>query len=246
MGVRGLVVALLCGLLGLGGGAVVAYAVQPHPATSEASVAPVPAVSPSVPIDVPSVSPYAKDITYPPLSPNLSLPSVHSISNDLATWTYHVPQGWQAYAVCAPTDHCKPPMTDDTPLKPRQVDRQPEVRFRPSDEPLVGGFSLRVRVLDNTLAFNPGMMKSTKIQGFRQTFKDFHIIRQFPNSVYFEYRDEPTNLHRFNYFQWFAVEGSPTATLEMSVAGRQTDVPGLEALFNRFADNVSGSAATGQ
>ncbi len=242
MSVRGLVVALLCGLLGLGGGALVSYAVQPHPTTSQGSVTPVPAFSPSVPINVPTVSPYAADIRYPPLSPNLRLPVVHSISNDLADWTYHVPEGWQAYAVCAPTDHCKPPMTGDTLLKPRQVDRQPEVRFRPPDEPLIGGFLLRVRVLDNTLGFNPGVMVSTKIKGFRQAFTDFNIIKHTPNSVYFDYRDEPSNVHRFNYFQWFAVDGDPTATLEMSVAGRETDVPGLEALFQRFADNVLGSA----
>jgi hypothetical protein len=105
--------------------------------------------------------------------------------------------------------------------------------------------ALRVRVLDNTLGFNPGMMKSTKIQGFRQAFTDFKTIRQTPNSVYFEYRDEPSNLHRFNYFQWFAVDGDPTATLEMSVAGRQIDVPGLEALFNRFADNALGTQPAG-
>jgi hypothetical protein len=239
---RGLLVALLCGLVGLGGGALVSYAVQPHPTTSQASVIPVPAFSPSVPIDVPTESPYAKDISFRPLSPDLDLPDVHTISNDLASWTYHVPHGWQAYAVCAPTDHCKPPMTADTPLKPGQVDRQQEVRFRPPHEPLVGGYSLRVRVLDNTLGFNPGMMKSTKIQGFRQAFQEFNVIKQTPNSVYFDYRDEPSNLHRFNYFQWFAVDGDPTATLEMSVAGRQTDVPGLEALFDRFADNVLGSA----
>jgi hypothetical protein len=101
-------------------------------------------------------------------------------------------------------------------------------------------------VLDNTLGFNPGMMKSTKIQGFRQAFSDFNIIQQKPNSVYFEYRDEPSNAHRFNYFQWFAVDGDPSATLEMSVAGRQADVPGLETLFDRFADNALGSAPQGQ
>ncbi|MGA8246964.1 MAG: hypothetical protein WB797_08670 [Nocardioides sp.] len=245
MSVRGLVVALLCGLVGLGGGALVSYAVQPHPTTSAASALPVPAYSPSVPIDVPTESPYAKDIRYPALSPNLRLPVVHTISNHLASWTYHVPEGWQAYAVCAPTDHCKPPMTADTPLRPGQVDHQPEVRFRPPDEPLIGGYSLRVRVLDNTMAFNPGMMKSTKIQGFRQAFTDFSIIKQGPDSVYFEYRDEHRNLHRFNYFQWFAVEGDATATLEMSVAGREADVPGLEALFLRFADDVLGTTAHG-
>src|SRR5580765_4180777 len=98
MGVRGLVVALLCGLIGLGGGALVSYAVQPHPTTSQTSVTPVPAFSPSIPLDIPTTpSPYATDITYAPLSPYLNLPVSHTISNDLATWTYHVPEGWQAY-----------------------------------------------------------------------------------------------------------------------------------------------------
>lgn len=243
MSVRGLVVALLCGLLGLGGGALVSYLVQPHPTTSTAAVAPLPAVSPSVPIDVESVSPYAKDISYAPLSPDLALSGRHTIANSLASWRYHAPLGWQGYAVCAPTDGCKPPMIANTKLGPGQVDAQPEVRYRPPDEPLTGGYSLRVRVLDNTLALNTGMMVSTKIQGFRQTYKEFNIIRQTPSSVYFDYRDEPTNLHRFNYFQWFTVPGSSTATLEMSVAGRESDVPGLEALFHRFADYVIGRPA---
>src|SRR5512141_3202818 len=99
MSMRGLVVALLCGLLGLGGGALVAYAVQPH-AHDAGSPRPVAAVSPSVPVDVTPSKSHAPDITYPPLSPNLFLNVVHHIHNDLATWTYHVPQGWTAYGVC--------------------------------------------------------------------------------------------------------------------------------------------------
>ena len=45
----------------------------------------------------------------------------------------------------------------------------------------------------------------------------------------------------YNLFQWFAVPGHPNATLEMSVSGRARDRAGLEALFNRFADNVTGT-----
>jgi hypothetical protein len=58
---RSLAVAVLCGLLGLAGGAVVAYAVQPRP-SSAGTADPVPALSPSVPVDVPSQAPYADDI----------------------------------------------------------------------------------------------------------------------------------------------------------------------------------------
>src|SRR6478672_4899877 len=97
MSVRGLAVALLCGLLGLGGGDAVAYLAQPHTSYSAAAT-PVPGVSPSLPIDV--VKPYRTDIDYPPLEPGFPLQAVHTFTNDLAQWTFHVPLGWKAYAVC--------------------------------------------------------------------------------------------------------------------------------------------------
>jgi hypothetical protein len=244
MSLRGLVVALLCGLLGLGGGALVAYAVQPH--THDAgSPRPVGAVSPSVPIDPTSArSSYAPDITFPTLSPDLFLQAVHTLKNRLATWTYHVPASWTAYAACPPAPApCKIPT--DTVLKPGQVDKQHQVVFRPPGEPTLGGYLMRVALLDNTLS-NVGQMVATKIVGFEQqqaaTSEEFHIIRQTAYSVYFRYRALPSNRLRYNYFQWFAVDGQPNATLEMSVAGRKSDVPGLKALFNRFADNASGSS----
>ena len=237
MSIRGLVVALLCGLLGLGGGALVAYAVQPHPA-SAGTATPVKGVSPSVPTDVPTVRPYAPDIDYPPLSPDLALPVVHTIKNRLATWTYHVPEGWAAYSVCTAVlpNVCK--VKSDTPVPPKRIDQVSQVRFRPPDEPLLGGYSLRVRVLDNALAFNIGLMVGSKVIGFRQTYTEFHVLKKTESAVYFTYRDELNHL-RYNYFQWFAVPGSPTATLEMSVSGRKVDAPGLQALFNRFADNAT-------
>lgn len=232
--------ALLCGVLGVGLGLIAAYAAQPTPSTAD-TANPISAVSPSVPIDLPTRKPYAPDITYRRLSPDLALPPPdRTIGNELATWTYHVPQGWQAYAVCASPGECAPPMEPDTMLTPKQAAQQSEIRFRPPDEPSVGGYSLRVKALDNTLGLNPGQMVSTKIQGFRQSYEDFQRLRRTPSAVYFTYRDGNNHL-RYNYFQWFAATGSGTATLEMSVAGRKQDVPGLKALFNRFADNVVGS-----
>jgi hypothetical protein len=240
MSMRGLVVALLCGVLGLGLGAVVAYGAQPG--TSPAGDArPMSAVSPSVPIDEPPPPPKTSpDITYAPLSPDLSLPLPdRTIGNDLATWTYHAPQGWVPYAVCIVAAECPPPMQTDDVLTARQAARQPEVRFRPPDEPTVGGYSLRVKVLDNTQAFTPAQMVATKIVGF-QAYAHFKRLHQTPSAAYFTYIDGNHHL-RYNYFQWFAAPGSSTATLEMSVAGRKQDVPGLKALFNRFADNVIGT-----
>ena len=97
MSSRGLLVALLCGVLGIGLGVIAAYAAQPS-TSSGGVVNPMSAVSPSVPIDVtPSESPYAPDIKFPRLRPGLPLQGVHTISNDLATWSYHVPLGWRPY-----------------------------------------------------------------------------------------------------------------------------------------------------
>jgi hypothetical protein len=241
MSMRGLVVALLCGVLGLGLGAVVAFASQPHESRSN-DAHPMSAVSPSVPIDErPKPPKTAPDITYPTLSPDLSLPPPdRTIGNDLATWTYHVPQGWVPYAVCVPTTECPPPMQPDDLLSPQQAARQPQVRFRPADEPPVGGFSLRVKILDNQLGLNPYTMVGTKISQFREAYHYFKRLHRTASAVYFTYIDGNRHL-RYNYFQWFAAPGSSTATLEMSVAGRKQDVPGLKALFNRFADNVIGT-----
>jgi hypothetical protein len=239
---RGLLVALLCGVLGLGLGMIAAYAAQPA-SSSGGAANPISAVSPSVPIDPrPSPSPYAKDLDYASLKPGFALPTVHTISNALARWTYHAPLGWKPYWVCSTPSLCPPDAYPDKPMAPKVVDQAPEVRFRPSGEPTSGGYSLRVRVLDNTI-YDVHQTVSTKIVGFRDSpsIADFKVIRKNDHSVYFEYRDAASNLHRFNYFQWFAVPGQTNATLEMSVSGREQDVPGLKWLFDRFADNVTGS-----
>jgi hypothetical protein len=238
---RGLVVALLCGVLGVGLGVIVAYAAQPHTAYS-ADTHPMSAVSPSVPIDEPTHKPYRHDIDYATLEPGLFLQGQHTISNELAQWAYHVPLDWQPYWVCSTPSSCPPNVASDQPMSDKQVDQAQEVRFRPSDEPTVGGYSLRVRVLDNGFVDAHGTV-ATKVVGFRDSpaVADFHIIDRTDHSVYFEYRDATTNYHRFNFFQWFAVPGQTNATLEMSVSGRKQDVPGLKALFDRFADNATGT-----
>jgi hypothetical protein len=239
---RGLLVALLCGVLGLGLGMIAAYAATPSLST-DGTVNPISAVSPSVPIDEPPKPPKTvKDIGYPPLSPDLALPlPERTIGNDLATWTYHVPQGWLPYAVCSSLGECPPPMQVDDRLTPEQAARQLEVRFRPPGEPTEGGYSLRVKMLDNRLGLNPYAMVGTKVSQFREAYDYFKKLHRTASAVYFTYIDGNRHL-RYNYFQWFAVPGSSTATLEMSVAGRKQDVAGLKALFDRFADNVLGTA----
>ena len=132
---------------------------------------------------------------------------MHTFTNDLAQWTYHVPQGWQAYGVCGAARRVHALSTT-----PRwatgQVDKADEIRFRPADEPTVGGYSLRVRILDNTFV-DVHQTVATKIVGFRDSSEvaDFNIIDRTQRSVYFDYRDKTSDYHRFNFFQWFAVPG---------------------------------------
>ena len=57
------------------------------------------------------------------------------------------------------------------------------------------------------------------------------------DSVRFVFRDGNNRL-RSNYFQWFAGPNSSEASLEMSVAGRKADEPGLDALFATFASSL--------
>lgn len=236
MSIRGLMVALLCGLVGLGGGALAAYVLEPRAAIG-GTTRPLAASSPSLPIDPPVTVSHAPDIDYPTLSPDLALPPpVHRMSNDLATWKYHVPLGWAAYAVCTVAP-CKIPTDELVPAK--RIDRQSQLRFRPAGEPVIGGYSLRVKIMTNT-DLNPAQMVATKIVGFRQEFthQQFAILRRTSSAVYFTYTDGGNHL-RYNFFQWFAAPGQSNATLEMSVSGRERDHEGLTALFNRFADNLS-------
>jgi hypothetical protein len=85
-------------------------------------------------------------------------------------------------------------------------------------------------------------MVATKVVGFRQEFSNQHFstLQRTPSAVYFTYIDGEDHL-RYNFFQWFAVPDHPNATLEMSVSGRAVDQDGLEALFLRFADNLTGT-----
>lgn len=226
----GLLGALLCAAVGVAGGLLVGYLEQPRPTYGDLA-SPIPAASPSVPIDRPTRKRYARDISYPPLSPDLPLQGVHTMRNSLAVWTYHVPQSWGAYSA-----------TSSRQLTQRQTDNAQSVRFKPPDEPDVGGYSLYVKIIDNTI-FDSSMAVAAKIAGFSEAsgVADFQVLKQTQSSVYFEYRDQPSNLHRYNYFAWFSVPGDANATLQVSVAGRRRDVPGLKALLTRFTDDAFGT-----
>jgi hypothetical protein len=213
---------LLATLVGVGGGLGAGYLRQPQ-AASGGTATPMPAVSPSVPIDPPpSQRPFAEDISYPALEPGLEFRRLR-MSNSQQAWVVPVPRGWGGFDV-----------DTGAPVPRREWTGYDELRFRPQDEPDEGGFSLRVKVVNSRLT--PNDMVLAKRAGLR-TFDVIEWLGQTEESLRFTYRTASDRL-RHNYFRWFAAPGSSEATLEMSVVGRERDVPGLEALFAAFTSTV--------
>jgi hypothetical protein len=220
---RALGVLVLATLIGVAAGVGIGYLRQPQPAAG-GTASPIPAVSPSVPID-PSASPvpYAPDIDYPPLATGLPLTSSLRMSNSLQTWRVPVPRGWVAFTVF------------DVPVPDKQRSSYDELRFRPPGEPKEGGYSLRVKTVNDHVS--TASMVNDKLAGLREAYDDMTVLSQTEDSLKITYRSEGNHL-RHNYFQWFAAPGSGEATLEMAVAGRAVDEPGLSDLFAAFASTL--------
>jgi len=213
---------LLATLVGVAGGLALGYLRQPQPASGGTAV-PMPAVSPSVPIDPsPTLAPYAEDIDSPPLEPGLEFGHLR-MGNSLQTWSVPVPKGWDAFTVF------------DEPVPDARRSEYDELRFRPAGEPIEGGYSLRAKTLNAHLATGPMVVQ--RLAAIREAYDEVTVLSQSENSLKVAFRDG-TNHLRYNYFQWFAAPGASEATLEMSVAGREADRPGLEALFGAFASTL--------
>ncbi|MDQ4051920.1 MAG: hypothetical protein M3237_04350 [Actinomycetota bacterium] len=219
---RGLGVLALLATLGVGGGFGLGAVVAGQEPSRIDEAGPVPA-SPSVPEPTtPTLAPYGPDIDYPTLVPPTDF-TRYRISNDLQTWSYLAPTGWAAYDIY------------DVRLPQRQIEDRGEVRFRPADEPVEGGYSLRVKVVDDHKP--PATMLASKLNDL-QDLTDFVVLEQTGDSLYFTYRTEQRNRLRYNFFRWFAAPGSPEATLEMSIAGREVDEVGMRGVFEQFKSGL--------
>ena len=217
---RGLGWALLALVVGASLGLGAAYATRPEPEAS-GTPAPVPARAPSVPTD----DPFASDIDWDPLT-EVDTFETHRIGEapQFQTWEYPVPEGWVAYLVTA---------TGDRPIPSEEVGKYFEVRFRPENEPLIGGFSMRVKAINN---HSPSADEvEDKISDFERLYEDVDVLEQTDETVFFTFRTEEEDRLRYNFFHWFEAPDSDVATLEMSLAGRAVDEPGLRALFDEFA-----------
>jgi len=206
---RGVGALLLLAVVGAAGGYLAADLRDPG-TTNVARASPVPAESPSIPVD--PEEPFAEDITYPPLAVGLDY-KPHTIGDPPFQWAYEAPKGWKA-----------------------TQEGLDEIRWRPADEPEVGGFSLRVKL--STEHKSKADMVIQKLGAMQAGYEDVEIVGQTQELLSFTYRDPTRNVQRFNTFRWFSIPGEEEARFEMSVVGRQVDVPGLQELFDRVGTSV--------
>lgn len=209
MGMRGLGAVLALVLLGTAGGFGAARLLRDAPAAFSAA-APVPASDPSIPVDPEEA--FAPDIDYPPLEASLAYRR-HTLGDPPYAWAYAAPRGW------VPT-----------------TEGLDEVRWRPADEPTVGGFSLRVKLVNQHASTSA--MVAQKLAAMQAGYDDVEVLGQTQDLLSFSYREPDTDRLRFNTFQWFSVPGQDEADFEMSVVGREADRAGLDDLQEQVQRSI--------
>jgi hypothetical protein len=210
MGVRGLGAVLGLAAVGVAGGFAVGNVLREDP-VPVAEATPVPASSPSLPVD--PERPFAPDIDYPALQPGLTYQR-HTLGELPYAWVYSAPKGWAPY----------------------QEDTE-EIRWRPADEPEVGGFSMRVK--RTTEHQSKSDMVAQKLAAMLAGYDDVEILGRTGDLLSFSYRDATRNTRRFNTFRWFSVPGETEARFEMSVVGREVDRAGLDDLLEQVSRSVA-------
>ena len=157
--------------------------------------------------------PFAADIGYPALEPGLHYATRRIGSPPYFLWTYDAPAGWV--------------MTTQ--------DRD-ELRWRPPTEPEIGGYSLRVKLVNENKTTQ--QMVEQKRVAVLAAYDDVEVLGEDEDSLYFSYRETDSNTQRFNRFHWFTAPGSSEASFEMSVVGRRADIPGLTDLYEDVVASV--------
>jgi len=185
-----------------------------------AVAAPVPA-QPDLPVD-PSTPP-AADIDYPTLEPGLTY-TPETLGHGAFTWDYAVPTGWRRYGA-------------EDGLGPN------ELRWRPADEPTVGGFSVRVKLVNSHQT--AAQMVAAKLAALEdgpdsaRSFPGFTVLERSDDTLAFSYRVPSSQTLRYNTFRWITPPGGQEVGVEMSVVGRERDRAGLADLLARVADSFT-------
>lgn len=210
MRVRWIGAALALVLVGATVGYLVGEQSRAEPTTFTAR--PVPASSPSIPVIPPAA--YSPDIDYPPLEPDLTYRR-HLIGVPGYKWEYDVPKGWV----------------------PEEVAEFFETRWRPLGEPTIGGYSLRVKLVNEHQA--PAEMVASKKAAIEALYPDADVITETEDVLAFTYRTSDSNRLRYNTFRWFTREGGTSAEFEMSVVGRDVDQEGLADLLDQVGSSIN-------
>ncbi len=183
----------------------------------ESVTAPLPA-EPSLPVD--ALVPYAQDIDYPTLATGLPLEK-HLLGPEQNSWRFRVPKGWQIYDAS------------------EGLSSGLEARWRPVDEPEVGGYSVHLRVLSehgSTQAMVAA--KDAALSTGPYAVADYTVLSRTDNTLSFTYRTAGAQVLRYNTFRWVTAPGGGEAKVEISVAGRERDAPGLGDLLARTSASV--------
>ena len=151
------------------------------------------------------------------------MPPVHTlIGNELATWTYHVPPGWKPYGVCSVPGECPPGCWPTTRWRPARRPRSRRCATARRASPSRVATACGCKVLDNNFGFNPSTDGGTKIEQFKQA------VRRLPaastatdRSVVLHLPRRPTTTSATTTSSGSPLRTPQTATLEMSVAGRE-------------------------
>ena len=173
----------------------------------------------------PSASPtytVVPDVSYPALGPVKLTVRHRVVAANGSVWSYLVPAGW------TPED----PHTTLT-IPAAQVDKRASIVWRPPHPPAIGGYLLRFDAL--TATQTPQDLRQQLIMNLQApTTVNVHnltVLANRPdNGLWFTYIDGVGHL-RYNFFRWLSVP-SGLAGLQASVAGRQSDVTGLESLLD--------------
>lgn len=185
----------------------------------------------SSPTPTPSQTPLGEpepDIDFPALQlPNGQEYDTHVVRTSGVAWTYPVPVGWVAYRLGAKNE-------DLGVLPDDEIDDVGQVRWRPAGEPLVGGFSVRLRALSTPIGV-PATLAAKVVE--LEKLKDPDVYDQTADTVYYTYRDG-NNRVRYNFFRWLPNDAGEAA-LEISVSGRTADKQGLADLLEAVTDGAS-------
>lgn len=149
---------------------------------------------------------YARDVSMLKMPTDLELATAR-IGDD--GWRYTHPRGWRA-----------------------TVEGDENLRYRPPSAPDYGGYSLRVKLVEDNLS--PMASVAYRRERVLSEEQGVTFLRQTDDSLRFVFRDE-FNHRRFNFIKWIADPRTGFAAVEISVVGRKRDLDGLHDLF----DNVT-------